>query len=647
MTPAPAGLTWQRLRDLELPELTGAADGWRAVSVFADAARERVDGDMSGRLARTQDSESARAAVKRLKRLSENYHYIHTETGLVRGALDGLASELGPPQRRLREALDEAASLGYTVNDNGSIDYPPGGKNELTGEPVPGGSVVGSNGLLGAGNPGLYRDANGMLDPARGPGGPALKSPNPHCARAQDIADRIAHALREAHETDARYSSALNKLKAAPGLTVDSRTWADVGSDVGVVSQAAHAYLEKHLPLDKSPADRKEWWDHLGKEQREEYLSAFPGVIGNMDGIPALVRDEANRENLQLLIGQLDVKHDDASREMLGGLKLIQEKLEKGGKLPMYLLGIGDEGNGRAIIAYGNPDTADNVSAYVPGLGTKLDADFADGTVERALQTARGAQNADPSSSISSIVWLGYDAPQVTPSDLASGNSVMFTNDAKAGAPDYNAFMEGISATHEGGAPHVTAIGHSYGSLTVGLAAQAKGGIPGADDIILVGSPGTGADNAQDLNVGKGHVFVGAAENDIVTKLPNHAEASGMTSGAVGGGSAGFVLGAGMAGPPGALIGGGAGALVGGIGGYMAQDAQTDPNEHWFGTDPASRDFGATRFVVGDGKNIIEDHLEMSAHSNYFNPRKDQVSADNIANIVTGNSDRITLATPR
>lgn len=642
-----SGLTWQRLRDLELSELTDAADGWRAASAFADAARERVDGDMSGKLTKTQDSESARAAVKRLKRLSENYHYVRTETGLVRGALDGLASELGTPQRRLRDALGDAASLGYAVNDNGSIDYPAGGKNEMTGDTIPGGSVMGNNGLIGAGNPGLYRDANGMLDPALGPGGPVLKSPNPHRAKAQDVADRLAHALREAREIDERYSSALNKLKAAPGLTVDTKTWADVASDADAVSQAAHNYLEKRLPLDKSPAERKEWWDHLGKEQREEYISAFPELIGNLDGIPAPARDEANRENLQLLIGQLDVKHDDASRDMLGGLKKIQERLEKGGKLPMYLLGIGDEGNGRAIIAYGNPDTADNVSAYVPGLGTKLDAEFADGTVNRALQTARGAQSADPSSRTSSIVWLGYDAPQVTPGDLASGNSVMFTNDAKAGAPDYNAFMEGISATHEGGDPHVTAIGHSYGSLTVGLAAQENGGIPGADDIILVGSPGTGAGNAQDLNVGKGHVFVGAADNDIVTKLPNHDEASGMASGAVGGGSAGFVLGAGMAGPPGAFIGGGAGAIVGGIGGYMAQDAQTDPSERWFGTDPASKDFGATRFMVDDGATIVEDRGEMSAHSNYFNPVKDQASADNIANIVVGNSDRITLETPR
>ncbi|MFE7463967.1 alpha/beta hydrolase [Streptomyces sp. NPDC057499] len=644
---AAAGLTWQRLRDLGLSELTEAADGWRAVSAFADAARERVDGDMSGSLARTQNGESARSAVRRLKRLGENYHYIHSGTGLVRGTLDALAAELGAPQRRLRDALEDAVSLGYAVNDNGSVDYPAGGRDELTGTPFPGGAVAGDNGLVGAGNPGRYFDANGMYDPARASGAPWLKSPNPHRAKAQEIADRIAHALREAHEIDERYSSALNRLKAAPGLAVSTTTWADVASDTDAVGRAAQPYLERTLPLDGSPAERKAWWDHLGKEQREEYISAFPQLIGNLDGIPATARDEANRENLQLLIGRLGARHDDASRDMLGGLTRIQEKLEQGGDPPMYLLGIGEKGNGRAIIAYGNPDTADNVSAYVPGLGTKLDAEFADGTVNRALQTALGAQEADPGSRTSSIVWLGYDAPQTTPGDLTSGRSVMFTNDAESGAPDYNAFMAGISATHEGGSPHVTAVGHSYGSLTVGLAAQAEGGIPGADDIILVGSPGTGTDSAQDLNVGNGHVFVGAADNDIVTKLPSHGEATGMASGAVGGASAGFVLGAGMAGPPGALIGGGAGAVVGGIGSYMAQDAQAEPSARWFGTDPASRDFGATRFLVDDGETIVEDRGELSAHSNYFDPAKNQPSADNIANIVVGRSERITLEAPR
>ncbi|BAC72291.1 hypothetical protein AQJ43_26810 [Streptomyces avermitilis] len=641
-----SALTWQQLRDLTLSGLDDAADGWVKVSHHADASAERVDAEMAGKLSKTQESESATAAIRRLQRLSRNYHYIHAECGLIRSSVNGLASELRPPQRRLKEALDDATALSYAVNEDGSIGYPAGGKNEMTGEKIPGGSAVGHNGMLAPGNNGLYPPSDkGLHTPGTGPGTPGLINPNPHHAKAQDIADRIAHALREARETDERYRQALSKLKAGPGLKVDTKTWADAAADVKAVGDAATEYLKDDIPLDKSPAARKDWWDHLTQEQREEYLAVYPDVIGNLDGIPATVRDEANRENVELLIGKLSGQDDEKSKTILEGLKGIQGKLQEASVPPMYLLGIGDEGNGRAIVSYGNPDTANNVSAYVPGLSTKLDGEFVGGSMKRAQDTALGAKEADPHSSTASIVWLGYDAPQLSPTDLAANTDVMFRENAEAGAPAYNSFMAGISATNENENPHITAIGHSYGSLTVGLAAQEKGGVPGADDIILVGSPGTDAKTADDLNVGKHHVFVGAADNDIVTKLPNHNEASGMGAGAAGGGSAGLVLGLGMGGPVGGVVGGAAGTVVGGIAGYMAQDQQTDPSQIWFGTDPANKAFGATRFLVDDGPPVTDGGFD--AHSHYFTPTKDQMSADNIANIVVGKSDGIVLEQPR
>ncbi|MET7358033.1 alpha/beta hydrolase [Streptomyces sp. NPDC005562] len=593
-----SALTWQQLRDLKLSELTDAANGWSAASKFADHARERVDGDMSGKLTKTQDSESARSAVKRLKRLSENYHYIQTETGLIRGTLDGLATELTSPQRRLRDALDDAASQGYKVNDNGSIDYPAGGKNEITGDAIPGGSIMGNNGLIGSGNPGLHSDGNGKLDPSLGPDTPLLKSPNPHRAKAQDIADRLAHALREAREIDERYSTALHKLKAAHGLTVDTKTWANVARDVNAVGNAAREYLADHV-LDKSPTERKEWWNHLSKEERREYIASFPDVIGNLDGIPATARDEANRANLPLVIASLEGQTADGAQDKLAGLKGIQTKLSHDSHPPMYLLGFGTDGKGRAIVSYGNPDAARNVSSYVPGLGTALDGDFADDTVRRAYQTAKDAQKFDPSSA--SIVWLGYDAP--------SFKDVMSTTDANNGAPDYNSFMNGIQATNEHKDPHITAIGHSYGSLTVGTAARQDGGIPGADDIILLGSPGTGADNASELNVGKDHVFVGSADNDPVTKLPAKENLLSPIVGAVRAGN----------------------------------------DEVWFGPDPASREFGATRIESGDGPLPLwlSGEGPTPAHSGYFDSSRNPSAADNIAKIVAGHSNSVTTEAPR
>jgi alpha/beta hydrolase family protein len=288
------------------------------------------------------------------------------------------------------------------------------------------------------------------------------------------------------------------------------------------VRGVAYEYLKEDIPNDKTPAERKAWWDNLTQEQREEYLAVYPDVIGNLDGIPAEVRDEANRDNLRLLIGELEGLGDEKAKTQLAGLKEIDnqlhlnvdERLKNPKEPPMYLLGIGDEGRGRAIVAFGNPDTSKNVSAYVPGLGTALDEDFAKNDVKRAHDTAVGARKYDPSSA--AIVWLGYDAPQIAPdAETLLGNlDVMTDDDAKQGAPAYNSFMRGLGATNDHEDPHLTAIGHSYGSRTVGAATQEDGGIPGADDIILLGSPGVGVDKAEDLGVGKDHVFVGAAEND-------------------------------------------------------------------------------------------------------------------------------------
>jgi hypothetical protein len=602
------------LKALKPTEYAEAADGYRAISGMADAAMDRIDKQITAAMQKANEGEAADAALKQLRKLSENFHYTQVECGLITGALDGFSSEITAPKRRLTEALDDAAALAYTVNTDGTITYPAGGENELTGEPIPGGTVLGNNGLITGNN-------TGIQSPGLTPSNPQLKNPNPHHAKAVDIADRIAHAVREAQEIDDRYSKALNKLKAAPGLNVDSETWADAASDVDAVSSAAHEYLQDQIPLDKSPADRKEWWDSLSDEEREEYKTAFPEIIGNLDGIPSTVRDKANRENIHLLIAQLEGEYDAASKEKLEGLKGIQTKLNAGSHPPMYLLGVGLEGNGRAIVAYGNPDTSKNVSAYVPGLGTKLDSEFADGTVKRAYYTAKGAQKIDPSSS--AVVWLGYDAPQSL--------DVMTTTDAERGAPAYNSFMSGISATNENADPHVTAIGHSYGSRLVGAATQEAGGVPGADDIILVGSPGVGVDKAEDLGVGKEHVWVGAAENDIVTKLPSSKEAVAGTMGFFGGG------------PAGAYLGG--------------EIADLGDDDIWFGKDPASKAFGANRFETLPGPeliqpsypNVLDSKMDIEAHSNYFNPEqgKDKVSARNIAAIVAGQPGYVTRETPR
>ncbi|MET9345232.1 alpha/beta hydrolase [Streptomyces termitum] len=580
------GLTWQRLRDLGTSELTEAGDAWHRVSSRADADRTRVDRAMTAKLRETQEGEAAEAALHRLRRLSRNFQYVHGECGLVRTTLNGLAAELAEPRRRLRDALADAAAQGLTVHDDGSVGYPAAEVTDLTGTTrnARGGTVRGSALLpldprpLGA-------------PPADFPG---FAPPNPRQARAQEVADRIARALRSATEIDTRYARALAALKAEQGLDVTEATLRDVRADTAGVRTAADRYLDDTVPRDASPADRRRWWDGLTDEQRREYLEIAPDLIGGLDGIPAAARDEANRTRLPLLIDELSRRDDGDARTKLTALRMIQDKLSEPSNPPMYLLGIGTEGNGRAIISYGDPDASRNVSAYVPGWQTKLDEGFVDDTMKRARDTAVGARDVDPSSA--SIIWLGYDAPQHV--------DVMTRGDAQRGAPAYNEFMEGLAVTNRNEDAHLTAIGHSYGSLTVGTAAQRPGGIPGADDIIILGSPGVDAQKAEELGVGRGHVFVGAADNDPVTHTPAAWEA--------------------------------------GLFATMLPVTDRGADDAYFGKDPASEAFGARRFKVDDGPRMLRDLGGFDAHSQYFTPETDAESATNIARIVAGQPEKIT-----
>ena len=70
------------------------------------------------------------------------------------------------------------------------------------------------------------------------------------------------------------------------------------------------------------------------------------------------------------------------------------------------------------------------------------------------------------------------------------------TPPARGGA-DLARFYEGIDASRRAD-PHLTALGHSYGSLTTGYALQQAHGV---DDAVLFGSPGLGTDHVDDLHV--------------------------------------------------------------------------------------------------------------------------------------------------
>jgi hypothetical protein len=79
--------------------------------------------------------------------------------------------------------------------------------------------------------------------------------------------------------------------------------------------------------------------------------------------------------------------------------------------------------------------------------------------------------------------------------------------------------VNGLWQTHsDQNPPHVSVIGHSYGSTTVADAFAGSG--MRANDAILLGSPGTDlAKHAADFHVDGGQVYVGSASTDPVSRI--------------------------------------------------------------------------------------------------------------------------------
>jgi hypothetical protein len=163
-------------------------------------------------------------------------------------------------------------------------------------------------------------------------------------------------------------------------------------------------------------------------------------------------------------------------------------------------------------------DTADHVAVFTPGFTTTV-ADGLEGYVtdmEGLRDVARKQLAAADrgGETVAAVAWLGYDAPQWdTVGD--PGQSVLVNDAAEAGGAELAGFIEGVLAARPTD-PHLTALGHSYGSTTTGYALQQ---VDGVDDAVLFGSPGASTGDVGDLRVPPGHLSVLEARGDWIADL--------------------------------------------------------------------------------------------------------------------------------
>ncbi|RRQ77844.1 hypothetical protein CQW39_16445 [Streptomyces griseofuscus] len=530
------------LKALEPSEYQDAADGYRATSEMAGKAGEALDSRISAGIRNQLSGETAKAALRELKELSKDFHYAAAECALAGAALDGFAFDMAAAKRKLEAALEDAAAAGCTVGADGSVSFPAGGK-EVDGKVPEGGTVRVSTSPADPTSAALERQAVHM-------------HPNPNFGKAVGFADRIGDALKEATDADVKWAPKLRALKADDDLVVSDKDWTDVTSDTAGVRDAGKDYFDSlpRPPEHDDPRKNAAWWQGLTDEQRSDYLSAHPDAVGALDGLPATARDQANRTVLDEAHAKarLDYdawlkKHPEPERyqpyidpytgsmpkglsvesqewkdweearknvrKSLDGMDAIQTRFDATGVngLPeAYLLGFSTDGDGRAIIANGNPDTADHQAVYVPGTGSELGN--IGGGIDRMTKVWHAANDEADGKSVSTITWLGYDAPDSVWKDAP------FEHYAYDGAPAFDKFLDGLDTSHTGDTdPHRTVIAHSYGTTLVGAAAQ-KGHLS-ADDLVFAGSPGVKVSRADELDVPQGHVWNEEADGDVVPDI--------------------------------------------------------------------------------------------------------------------------------
>jgi hypothetical protein len=296
-------------------------------------------------------------------------------------------------------------------------------------------------------------------------------------------------ALAAARRTEEGIRAALDLAGAAD---------AEAARRLGELAAAAAAGWPMERPPDSPPCDAEPgmvrgWWDSLTDAQRRWLVVWAPALVGRLDGLPAAARDRANRILLTAVPGAATAR--------------LSERLATGGAPRAYLLGLDVAGDGRAIVAVGDPDRADHVLSYVPGAGTGL-ADLPGELwrVERMLERAAALA---PDRAVAGVLWLDYDAPDLI-TDAARASY------ARDGGPALHRFQEGLRATHDGPA-HLTVVAHSYGSLVVGATARDLG--LAADDVVFLGSPGVGVRHATELGLPADHVWSSTAANDPIQRL--------------------------------------------------------------------------------------------------------------------------------
>lgn len=326
------------------------------------------------------------------------------------------------------------------------------------------------------------------------------------------------------------------------------------------------------------------WWTGLDDAERATLVQHAPAVVGDLPGVPYAARARANavelardiRDDRRAIRRGGDPTGSHAAR--LAMLEQVRTALTPSpGGPPRSLVAFDPSDGGIAAVAVGDLASADRVAVLVPGMFFDVDAQIVDWTAT-AERIATGADSPapPPPGSVAAIAWIGYRTPGLT--------DVTTLSLADHGADALQRELTALAVTRESDEPFTTVIAHSYGSTVALLALQRH--MVHVDALVLVGTPGSDARTASQLDVDRGGVYVGEASLDPIA------------------------------------------------------------GSRFFGADPASPAYGATRFATGAGRDPVDGRPlgDAVGHNGYL--VDDTQSIRNIELVAAGRADLVTRADP-
>lgn len=243
-----------------------------------------------------------------------------------------------------------------------------------------------------------------------------------------------------------------------------------------------------------------------------------------MDGVEGTWRDKANRKNLEadLAAEQEKLKKFDKATnggarmtpaetvqrnailkriEAMNNIKKTLDRENQDGVNRQLLCYDASHADVRAAVAQGDVDTAQHIGVLVPGMNSNVAGNLHEYD-DVSTSIREGAEKRSNGQSVAMVTYMNYRAPQ-DPIEVTKSSY------ADEGAKGLSGFLNGLDASREHGAgdAHITPIGHSYGSTTLGKAlTQVNDGV--VDDFVMAGSPGAGVQDVSEMHVPKGHAYV-------------------------------------------------------------------------------------------------------------------------------------------